>query len=289
MPNQSIRSQPMTVSILLFGAVLWGISWWPLKHFGAHGLSGALMVVASYGVVGIFALPTLWLQRQRWRSQTGLLVLIALLGGWSNIAFVTALMSGNVVRVMLLFYLAPVWGVLGGRIFLREHITPKRWFAVGLSMAGAFVLLGGVSAFSTPLDLVDVLALSAGLTFALNNVTTRAAQRIPMTSKVFVVFLGCAILASIVALLQGARFPSLTGETWGLILVFAFTWLLLATLAIQYGVTHMEAGKASILLIFELIAALVSAVLIGGEAISQHEWLGGALIASAALIEARSQ
>ena len=156
-------------------------------------------------------------------------------------------------------------------------------------MAGAFVLLGGVAAFTTPLDLVDVLALSAGLAFALNNVTTRAAQCIPIASKVFVVFLGCAILASIVALLQGSHFPSLAGGTWGLILVFAFTWLVLATLAIQYSVTHMEAGKASILLIFELIAAVVSAVLIGGEAISFHEWLGGSLITSAALIEARSQ
>lgn len=288
MTRQPLSPPAFPALVLLAGSLLWGISWWPLKHFGAEGISGNLMVVASYGMVALFSLPVLWSQRRQWQRQAGLVALMALFGGWANTSFVNALMHGNVIRVMLLFYMAPVWGVLAGKFFLKEHISPRRGLAVALALAGAFILLGGTAAFTAPLALVDLLALSAGLTFALNNVATRAAHDVPMASKTFIVFFGCAVVAGGAALMQGQPFPALDGGTWGLILLFALTWLVLATLATQYGVTHMEAGRASVLLIFELVAAVASAVIIGHEAVVPREWVGGALIASAALLEARS-
>ncbi len=36
-------------------------------------------------------------------------------------------------------------------------------------------------------------------------------------------------------------------------------WLLLATLAAQYGVTYLEASRAAVIIVFELIAAVLSA------------------------------
>lgn len=288
MTSQLAAPSSAPVLALLAGSVLWGVAWWPLKAFGAEGIGGNLMVISSYGIVALLGLPVLWLQRRQWQRQAGLFVLLAVLGGWANTSFVNALMSGHVVRVMLLFYMAPVWGVLAGRLFLGERISSRRWLAVALALGGAFILLGGAAAFAAPLSLVDLLALSAGLTFALNNVATRAAHAIPVASKTLIVFVGCAVVAGGAALLQGRPFPALSAPTWGLILLFSLTWLAAATLATQYGVTHMEAGRASVLLIFELLAAVASAMVIGQEMLKPQEWIGGALIASAALIEARS-
>ena len=288
MTSQFATPSSAPVLALLAGSVLWGVAWWPLKSFGAEGIGGNLMVISSYGIVALLGLPVLWLQRRQWQRQAGLFVLLAVLGGWANTSFVNALMSGHVVRVMLLFYMAPVWGVLAGWLFLGERISSRRWLAVALALGGAFILLGGAAAFATPLSLVDLLALSAGLTFALNNVATRAAHAIPMASKTLIVFVGCAVVASGAALVQGRPFPALPAPTWGLILLFSLTWLVAATLATQYGVTHMEAGRASVLLIFELLAAVASAMVIGQEVLKPQEWIGGALIACAALIEARS-
>ncbi len=62
-------------------------------------------------------------KRAAWRQQAGLLALVCLLGGTANVCFVNALVYGEVVRTMLLFYLAPMWSVLGGRVFLGERIT----------------------------------------------------------------------------------------------------------------------------------------------------------------------
>jgi drug/metabolite transporter (DMT)-like permease len=49
----------------------------------------------------------------------------------------------------------------------------------------------------------------------------------------------------------------------------------------------MEAGRASIIIILELVTAVVTAVLIGGESMDRLELIGGSLILAAAIVEAR--
>lgn len=273
-------------SVLTFSAVMWGITWWPLKQFGAAGLSGPLISLASYGLVGLIGLPFLLRERKAWQGQIQLLLLLALFGGWANASFVRALMTGDVVRVMLLFYLAPVWSVIGGRLFLNETVTRRRMLAVTLSIAGAFLVIGGTAAFDAPLSIADFLAISAGLAFAANNLVTRAAQTIPMVSKTVAVFIGCGIVSGLMVWQQNAVQPVWSPTLVTALLAFGFGWLVLATFTTQYGVTHIETGRAGIILIIELLAAVISAVIIGGEKIMPREFIGGALIASAAFIEA---
>ena len=277
------------LAVLLFSASLWGLSWWPLKGFAAMGLSGPVLVLLTYGVVGVVGLPWLLRQRSQWRGQAGLLLLIGLVGGWANVAFVNALVLGDVVRVMLLFYLSPVWSVLGGRIFLGEAVSRRRAAAVVLALAGAFLVVGGFDALDAPPSLADLLALSAGLGFAANNVASRAGQSIPMLSKTVGVFAGCGPIALLLLALPGAAAVAWPAPSLGLGLAlagYAFVWTVLATATWQYGVTHMESGRAGVILLAELLVAVVSATLIGGETLTLREGLGGALIALAALIEA---
>jgi drug/metabolite transporter (DMT)-like permease len=66
-------------------------------------------------------------------------------------------------------------------------------------------------------------------------------------------------------------------------------WILPGTLATFYGVARLDAGRAAILLLTELVVGVFSAVWIGGEQLSVHEVAGGLLILSAALIEARTE
>jgi drug/metabolite transporter (DMT)-like permease len=66
-------------------------------------------------------------------------------------------------------------------------------------------------------------------------------------------------------------------------------WVIPGTLATFYGVARLDAGKAAILLLAELVVGVFSAVLIGNEHLSMQEIIGGALILSAALIEAATE
>jgi drug/metabolite transporter (DMT)-like permease len=70
------------------------------------------------------------------------------------------------------------------------------------------------------------------------------------------------------------------------LLAYGIAWMLVATLATAWAVTHMEAGRASIILISELLISVATASLIGGESMVFLEMLGGSLILAATFLEA---
>jgi drug/metabolite transporter (DMT)-like permease len=281
-----VRSPVLPLLVLLFSSSLWGLSWWPLKQFVGVGLAGPVLSLLVYGPVGLVLSVLLWRERAAWRPQAGLLVALALVGGWANTSFVNALMLGDVVRVMFLFYLSPVWSVLGGWLFLGERVGARRKAAVAVSVAGLWLVLGGTKALATSLSVADLLALSAGLAFAGNNVIARAGQSIPIRSKTAAVFLGCGVLSAAWALGQGAAVPAVSLLVLLAVLAYGFGWMLLATATWQFGVTHMESGRAGVVMLAELLVAVLTATWWGGGQLSAMEWVGGALIACAALIEA---
>lgn len=279
----------MAVSALLGGAVLWGLFWWPLKQLHASGLDASFVQAVAYGLPALVLLPWVWYSRIAWRGQAALLLLIALLGGWANASFASSLTHGNVVRVMLLFYLAPLWTILAARLFLGEPITRPRLVALVFALTGLALTLGGPAVFETPLSAIDLLALSSGLAFALNNVAIRAGRALPEIPRAVAVFGGCAVISLGFMGWHGqpVTTPGLP-QLWALALL-ALAWVLPGTLATFYGVARLDAGKAAILLLGELVVSVISAVLAGGEALKPLEVAGGALILAAAVIEARTE
>lgn len=273
---------------LLGASTLWGLSWLPLKGLHGMGIDGVALIFCSYGLLALLFTPAMVRARHTiGRANARPLLLIALLGGGANIAFTTALIYGEVIRVMVLFYLLPAWSVLGGKFFLHERVDTARWLGVGLALAGAFLILGGFDALVGPPSWNDLIALSAGLLLAMNNLVFRAARAEPMVAKVGAMFYGCTLLAALLLLTGVEAWPAaIGGMAWGGIALYAFGWLLFANLGAQYGVTHLEAGRAAIIILMELVTAVVSASLIGGESMSGWEMVGGALILSAALLEA---
>ena len=274
------------IAVLLFSASLWGLTWWPLKGFAAAGLSGPLLSVLTYGAVALFSGWLLVREFGAWRAEAGVLAALAVVGGWANVAFVSALMTGDVARVMFLFYLSPVWSVLGGRIFLGERVGGRRTLAVLLALCGLWLVIGGTRSVLRPPSATDWLALSAGLAFAGSNLLARAGQRIPMASKTVAVFVGCALLSALATGWQGAPVPALTFGLGAALLAYGAIWLVLATATWQYGVTHLESGRAGIVLAGELLVGVLSAHWLGETSLGGAEWLGGGLIAAGALLEA---
>lgn len=277
----------LPMATLIAASLMWGLAWLPLKHLERLGLSGIALTLAACGVAAICLVPRLLREHRHWHGQGRHLLLIAALGGYANLAFTLAMIYGEVVRMMVLFYLLPVWGVLGGRLFLGERLDATRLAAVFAALFGAFLILGGFDALQGAVSWTDVLALACGMAFAGNNLVFRARQTIPIASKIAAMLLGATALAAL-ALGAGLQpFPEVAAADWMAAAGYGLAWLLVATAGTQYGVTHMEAGRASIIIILELVTAVVSAVLIGGERMSAAEMAGGGLILLAAVVEAR--
>jgi len=277
----------LPVFVLLGASILWGLSWIPLKSINAMGIDGIGLIFLTYGILALVLAPLLLKQFFIWKEHKKMMFLIALFGGGANLTFTYALINGEVIRVMVLFYLLPVWGVFGGRLFLNEDIDRWRYLGVFLSISGAFMILGGFEVFDSPPSWIDLIALVSGLFFAMNNLVFRSAQSIPVGSKIGSMFWGCFTLAGVFLMAGIEEFPSgLSVNTWLILVSYALFWLLIANIGSQWSVTHMEAGRSSIIIILELITAVVSATYIAGEIMTSVEYIGGILILSAAFIEA---
>ena len=276
----------LPIIVLLTGSVLWGLTWLPLKWLNGLGFEGVAVTTIAFGTAGLLLLPALYRQRAQWLDRRTPLILVALIGGYANLAFAMAMIYGEVVRVMVLFYLLPAWGVLGGRIFLGERIDLARWLAVALALTGAFFVLGGVEALRGAITWVDVMALTAGMGLAGNNLVFRADQHVPVPSKLTAMMLGGFGMGALLlaAGVQPETVLFVPDALW--VAAYGGIWLMAATAATQWGVTHMEAGRASILIVMELVTAVGSAMLIAGERLEPMEWFGAVLILAATLIEA---
>ncbi|UPT78127.1 DMT family transporter [Sulfurovum sp. XGS-02] len=277
----------LPVIVLLGASILWGLTWIPLKSINTMGIDGIPLIFFTYGMMALILSPILMKQFSIWREHKKMMFLIALFGGSANLAFSYALINGEVIRVMVLFYLLPVWGVAGGRLFLKETIDRWRYLGVLLAISGAFLILGGFEVLDTPPSWIDLVALASGLFFAMNNLLFRAVQSIPVASKIGSMFIGCFTLAALFLYAGVEQLPSgITDDAWILLAGYALFWLFVANIGSQWSVTHMDAGRSSIIIILELITAVISATLIAGETMSTIETIGGALIIMAAFIEA---
>lgn len=275
------------LAVLVTASFMWGLAWLPLKALERAGLGGVALTFVACGAAAALLAPRFVRERTHWRGETRWLLAIAALGGYANLAFTVAMIYGEVVRVMVLFYLLPVWGVLGGRLFLGERLDGWRVAAVVAALGGAFLILGGPAAVGGAIAWTDWLAVSCGLSFAANNLVFRARQQVPVAAKSAAMLIGATTLAALLLAAGVQPWPTPSALGWAAAAGYGVVWLLLATLATQFGVTHMEAGRASIIIILELVTAVASAVIIGGESLSAIEATGGALILGAAVIEAR--
>jgi drug/metabolite transporter (DMT)-like permease len=125
--------------VLLLASTLWGLSWIPLKALAGQGMDGLLLIAVGYACMAAVVLPWMWRSRSYLRGHSKALTGIFIAGGLANVCFNYAMIYGEVVRVMVLFYLLPVWGVLGGKFILGERTSAWRWLGVGLAVSGAFI------------------------------------------------------------------------------------------------------------------------------------------------------
>ena len=107
-----------------FNALVWGLSWWPfrqLQALGLHPLWATVLVYLLAVVVIVAARPG----ARRQLLRTPALWVLVVASGTTNAAFNWAMVIGDVVRVVLLFYLMPLWAVLLARLLLDEALTAK--------------------------------------------------------------------------------------------------------------------------------------------------------------------
>lgn len=278
----------MAYLALAFNALVWGLSWWPFRQFQAAGLhplwTTALLYSLSLLVIGLGARGA----AAEVRRSPGLWV-VMLAAGASNTCFNWGVATGDVVRVVLLFYLMPLWAVLLARLILGEPLTALALGRMALALAGAAtVLWPAAGGLPLPASLPDWLGVAGGFAFALNNVMLRREAARDASARALAMFGGGAAVAGLAALAMSASglsaWPSLPGWLWALPVAGAALLFFLSNLSLQYGAARLPANVTAVIMLIEVPAAAISALLLGGGVLDGKTALGGLCILAAALL-----
>jgi drug/metabolite transporter (DMT)-like permease len=282
------RAALLPVLSLLFTATLWGLVWYPLRRLETAGLNGLWSSLVSYGtLLTVFA----WIflrDRRAVLAHARPLVWMGLAAGWCNVAFIMAVLHGNVVRMLLLFYLSPFWAVCLGWLMLHERLDRRSLLVFMIAMIGALVMLWNERVgMPWPRDTADWLAVSSGFAFALSNVYVRRMQSVGVWTKSATSWAGVVLVALLWIAWTQAPLPRVPGAAWLGGALLGLCGFLLMTLTVQYGVTRMPVHRSAVILLFELVVGAVSSLLLTTETVQPREWAGGAMIVTASWLAAR--
>jgi drug/metabolite transporter (DMT)-like permease len=256
----------------------------------AAGVSGTLATLITYLLAmlcGMIMLPGAWRELSKAGRWAMLLVFSA---GWTNFGYVIAVLYGEVMRVLLLFYLAPLWTILFSYWLLGERLNRFGYLVMSLSFSGAVIMLWDPhQGLPVPENLAEWMGLSAGMAFALSNVVSRRAAHLSLQAKSYSVWLGTALLSALLLWWQGGMTDRLQGvniQSWMLLGLLGIV-LCCSTFALQYAIANLSANRAIILFLFELVVAAISSYFLANESMQPRDWLGASLIVSASLMSGK--
>jgi drug/metabolite transporter (DMT)-like permease len=313
-----VRTRPvLAVLALVLNALMWGLSWWPLRALNVHGLHPLWSTACVFTLASVVLML---INPSGWRSfkQHPQLWWLMAASGLTNVGFNWAVTTGDVVRVVLLFYLMPTWSLLLAWWLLKERPTRGALARLALALLGVvWVLKTPDSPWPVPQDLSDVLALLGGFCFALTNIWLLRLQDTPESARMTAMFGGgalmaviCAGLASVTGVIPAVQMWTTTSDATGLSSLLswlsdpllaqqAITWapwvlglsaaFLLSNFTLQYGAARLSAHTTAMVMMSEVVFASVSSVALGASTLSWRVGLGGGMIVLAALLASQAQ
>jgi len=293
---------PRAIGLVCASAVLWGLYWLPIRalhNFGITGLWTALLLAIAGFVASLPFILCKPIGRIGWQHMLGALGI-----GSAFALYGIALSFTDIIRVVLLFYLAPAWSTIIECVFFGRKLTLRSFLGLLLSFIGIVVIFRG----ELPLDglgaLGDWLALLAGLGWSVGSALMFSSRKISVPTMTTASFLGAFLVAgfclvvlgevagqtnlSTASIANSAVAGVLTSNWQQLLVVFTllgFFYLVPVSAITLWGATQIPPALMSFILTLEIIAAVASSAIVLGERFGVIEFLGTALIITGALIE----
>ena len=274
---------------LVVGGILWGLVWIPLRSLAEYGISGGWPgLLVYFGVSVMLLVPTLFV-RGLVNSSITSLFWCGIFTGSAFSLYGISLFYTDVVRVLLLFYVTPVWSTLLGAFFLKEKLSKSRFVALVLGISGLMVVLGIGTRFPWPENLGDWLALSSGFCWSIGTILVFRMKSSGVYEQVLAFTIG-GVIVSILALAVGGSVintPITYSDTMRSVPILVATMFMLIPMLFLtvWPAKLLSPGRVGLLLMSEVIVGIGSAALLTGEAFGAREIVGTLLIVSAGLVE----
>lgn len=274
----------------LYAGLVYGLYWIPLRALEDAGLHDVLPAMVFNLVPMILILPLIaWRWSYIVRAPLSFHVIGVILG-LSIVAYTNAFLYTDVVRVLILFYLTPIWGFLLARIVLKDLITPIRLVSIVFGIGGMLTIFGIDSGIPLPDNVGDWIALAAGILWAVASLMMLMGRQSPIDYALWF-FLWNGIAAIVVAFLFFSHGEATLPDTSLFVSVLpwmiplALLMIIPAGFAVIFGPTQLNPGIAGILFMVEIGIGTVTASIMTDEPFGWRELLGVLMITLAALIE----
>ena len=283
-------SPNLRASVLVaISAFVWGCWWIPLRTIDGYGLKGDWTSVAVLGLAALCLLPFLIGRIGRLLRAGAMVWGAGLFMGAMFSTYQHGLITGDVVRVTLLFYLAPVWGSLLAVAVLGHRFTWRRVAVIVLGFAGATVIFDFKGGIPQPNGLGEWMGLASGIAFAIGaTFAHKVVGRFELEKTLLSLIFG-ALLSVLFALLNPVfAMPSVDqvvaaapfSVAMVVVVLIPITWTMI------WGAQILDPGRISLLLMLEVVAASISATLIAGEHYGTEKLIGTLMILAAGAVEA---
>jgi drug/metabolite transporter (DMT)-like permease len=203
-----------------------------------------------------------------------------------------AVSTGDVVRVILLFYLMPAWTVLLAWRFLGERPSTAGLLRLLLAFTGMALVIvpqgANIDSLTADIGLPECLAVLAGFSFAATNVVLRRSLHTPSMPRVLAMFVGClgvGALAAVTGFSTGFLPPVPAPDAiWVSCVLVMAVLVALGSWALQFGAARVPTATTSLIMLSEVVFASGSAWLLGATSLTPRMLLGGVLIIGGALL-----
>lgn len=226
------------------------------------------------------------------RAHLGLFALTALVGiPVQYIVQFEGLARTTVSHASLMIGTVPLLLAGAAVVFSRERLDRTGWLLLGVSTLGAALIAGSAAGSGSGKgdptllgDALVVVSVLGGVAWVL--LSKRLMGPLGYSAFVvnaYVVFLGTAMLAVWVFMVDGPPPVDLSARTWSCLVAPGILTTALGSLLWNWGVSHVPATRAAAFVNIDPVVGTILGVLVLGERLGATAIVGGILILGAAL------
>lgn len=291
LPGNSAQQGGFSIAV---GAAIWGLYWIPLRFLDSNGIPGlwAVFMVMGLGVIPSLIVIYFSNQSKALANKDPWLIGSAL--SISTVLYFTGIIFSDVIRVIFLFYLLPVWTTIAARLLYKERITTANAIVIAMALIGLSLLLGGGNSFPIPRNIGDWCGLLAGLCWGFSLSILRGKESVNSIATVLTTCVtGAAYALIAIVLLSTLNNNTVIGElnpgSWlfiGIVgLLFSLFLLYPSMMSQIWGAQRIPAPTAALLTMTEVLVSTLSAYWLIGTDLNAVSVVGALIILSAVLVD----
>jgi len=171
---------------------------------------------------------------------------------------------------------APLWVALGTWLILKQRLSPRFWYGLGITLAGAVLIMGTDFIIQPRFGIGDVMATFTGFFYGGYYLfTERSRTYFNPVSHIFLVGIGASITLFIVNSALRNPLSGFDTGTWLVFLTSAIVSQLIGYMALAFALGHLPASIVAPTMVLQPVVTTIFAIPLLNEIPNIWQGLGG--------------